>query len=193
MQNIDFYSGKETRVMNNSAILHDADNVARLDAMYRKEAYKNNKRASRMLSLIIALCIISFTTGLVLGLKFAAGSQAAIIDNQTAGVLSHMRSKVTAMMKQEERTERTAPKAVFPKNEYPFVIRIGRDFNVKESKEVSQFLSNNGHTVIVSQKNQNYKLFVGPYKSQNDADAAVKILRDYRKKGWFDRAEIVKR
>lgn len=193
MQNIDFYSGKETRVMNNPAILHDADNVARLDAMYRKEAHKNNKRASRMLSLIIALCIISFTTGLVMGLKFASGSQAAIIDNQTAGVLSNMRNKVTAMIKQEDRIERTAPKAVFPKNEYPFVIRIGRDFNIKESKEVSQFLSNNGHTVIVSQKNQSYKLFVGPYKSQSDADAAVKILRDYRKKSWFDRAEIVKR
>ncbi len=193
MQNIDVYSGKEARVLNNSAILQDADNVARLEAMYRKEAYKNNKRASRMLSLIIALCIISFTIGLVMGLKFASGSQTAIVDNQTAGVLSHMRSRVTAIMKQGERGERSDAKAVFPKNEYPFVIRIGRDFNIKESKEVSQFLSNNGHTIVISQKNQRHKLFVGPYKSLTDAEGGMKILRNYRKKSWFEKAEIVKR
>jgi preprotein translocase subunit SecF len=193
MQNIDFYSGKETRVMNNSAMLHDADNVARLDAMYRKEAYKNNKRASRMLSLIIALCIISFTTGLVMGLKFANGSNAAIIDSQTASALSTMRSRVSSMMKQEEQVTKNAPKAVFPKEEYPFVIRINRNFNEKESKEIAQFLSKNGHTVIISQKNQHYKLYVGPYKAQADVDAAVKVLRDYRKKNWFDKMEAVKR
>ncbi|MCX7678770.1 MAG: SPOR domain-containing protein [Spirochaetes bacterium] len=193
MQNIDFYSGKETRVVNNVAMLRDADNIARLDALYKKEAYKNKKRVSRLLSLIIALCIISFTTGLVMGIKFASGSNASLIDNTTAHLISGMRSKVAGAINSNVRTEKGAPKAVFPKEEYPYVIRLSKNFNSQESKEISQFLSKNGHTVIVSQKEKNYRLYVGPYKEQRDAESAIKLLQNYKKKNWFEKAEVIKR
>lgn len=193
MQNIDFYSGKESKIINNTAMLREADNVARLDALYRKEANRHKKRVSRILSFIVALCIISFTSGLILGIKFAGGERISLVDNKTAHMIEGMKNKVTEMITPNEQQNRIMPKEIFPKEEFPYVIRLGRSFNFKESKEISQYLSKNGHTVIVSQKDNNYRLYVGPYRKQRDADGALKLLHGYNKRSWFDKAEIIKR
>ncbi len=194
MQNMDFYAGKETRVMNHPMALQDADNVARLDAMYRKEADRNKKKASRMMSLIVGLCIISFTAGLVVGIKFAAGSQAQIIDDDTRRAVSQIGNRVTGLIPQTEQAAKAvAPKTVFPKNEYPFVIRLNRNYSQKASQEIAQFLSQRGHTVILSKIHNRYKVHVGPFRAQNEAESSIKQISEYDKSDWFDKIQIVKR
>lgn len=194
MQNMDFYAGKEARVMNHSMALQDADNVARLDAMYRKESDRNKKKASRMMSVIIGLCIISFTAGLVVGIKFAAGSQAQIIDDDTRHAVTQIGSRVSSLIPQPVQAGKAVtPKNMFPKNEYPYVIRMNRSYSQKESQEVAQYLSQRGHTVILSQKNNRYKLYVGPYKAQNEAESSIKQISEYNRNDWFNKSQVVKR
>lgn len=194
MQNMDFYSGKDARVMNQSMGLHDADNVARLDAMYRKESDRNKKKASRMMSVIVGLCIISFTAGIVVGIKFAAGSQAQIIDDDTRNAVTQIGSRVSNLIPQaQQNVKGVAPKNVFPKTEYPYVIRLNRQYAQKESQDVAQYLSQRGHTVILSKKNNRFAVYVGPYKAQNEAESSLKQIAEYRKSEWFDKTQVVKR
>jgi hypothetical protein len=194
MQNMDFYSGKEARVMNHSMGLHDADNVARLDAMYRKEADRNKKKASRMMSVIVGLCIISFTAGLIVGIKFAAGSQAQIIDDDTRNAVTQIGNRVSNLIPQATQPVKgVAPKNVFPKSEYPYVIRLNRQYVQKESQDVAQYLSQRGHTVILSKKNSRFAVYVGPYKAQNEAESSLKQISEYGRNEWFDKTQVVKR
>ncbi len=194
MQNMDFYSGRDARAMNNSMAIHDADNVARLDAMYRKEADRNKKRASRMMSLIIGLCIVSFTAGIAVGIKFAAGSQAQLIDDDTREAMSQIGSKVSNLIPHAEASVKgIAPKTVFPRSHYPYVIKLQKLYAHKESQEIARFLSQKGHTVILSQNAGKYKLYVGPYRVQNEAELALKRISEYDKAGWFDKLQVVKR
>jgi hypothetical protein len=78
MQNIDFYDGRNARILNQPLNMQEAEYYTRMDALHRSEADKNRHRASRMMSFIIGLCIISFTRTVV-GIKFASGSKAEIV------------------------------------------------------------------------------------------------------------------
>jgi hypothetical protein len=194
MQNMDFYSGKDSRVYNQSMGIQDADNVARLDAMYRKEADRNKKKASRMMSIIIGLCIISFTAGLVVGIKFASGAQTEIIDDNTRQAVTQIGSHVSNLISNGAVQEKnTAPKNVFPRDEYPFVIKLKKNYNVKDSREIAQFLSQKGHTVIVSNDKNRYKLYVGPFRDQGEAARTIQQISAYNQKEWFNKIQVVKR
>ena len=194
MQNMDFYSGKDSRVYNQSMGIQDADNVARLDAMYRKEADRNKKKASRMMSVIIGLCIISFTAGLIVGIKFASGAQSEIIDDNTRQAVTQIGSHVSNLISNGAVQEKnTTPKNVFPRDEYPFVIKLNKNYNVKDSREIAQFLSQKGHTVIVSNDKNRYKLYVGPFRDQGEAARTIQQISEYNQKEWFNKIQVVKR
>jgi len=63
----------------------------------------------------------------------------------------------------------------------------------KQSQDIAQFLSQRGHTVILSQKAGKYKLYVGPYRVQDEAESALKRISEYDKTGWFAKSQVVKR
>ena len=146
------------------------------------------------MSVIVGLCIISFTAGIVVGIKFAAGSQAQIIDDDTRNAVTQIGSRMSNLIPQaQQNIKGVAPKNVFPKHEYPYVIRLNRQYAQKESQDVAQYLSQRGHTVILSKKNNRFAVYVGPYKAQNEAETSLKQIAEYSKNEWFDKTQVVKR
>ncbi|MBN2039273.1 MAG: SPOR domain-containing protein [Spirochaetes bacterium] len=186
MQNYDFYSGKMTRELPPQFSREDPEYFARIANVSSKEESKKIKRASRILSLIIALCIVSFTTGLIVGIKFAAGSNKEIMDRQTKDAVNDIGHKVKELINERNDSSITSSvndKKMFSKEEYPYVIKIGKEYTKVKSQEIANIISNNGHTVILSKNDSAYKVFVGPYRNQTDARNALKEISSYRING----------
>ncbi len=196
MQNIDFYSGKNfNKQMSSPPNINENEYYSNFDDLHRRESDKNRKRASRMMSLIVGLCIVSFTAGLIIGIKFASRSSAQIVDDGTRKAVSDMKDRFTNIMVNSSVQKKNASdkKNIFPKEEYPFVIKLNNSFNEAQSQEIARFLSGRGHTVILSKYNSSYKIFVGPYKKQTAAESSIKKIKAYPKKDWFNGIQIVKR
>ncbi|MFH0977283.1 MAG: SPOR domain-containing protein [Spirochaetota bacterium] len=190
MQNLDFYSGKIMRDIPPQFSREDPEYFAKINV---KDEHKSMKRASRILSLIIALCIISFTSGLVVGIKFASGTNKQLVDQQTKEAVSGIGQKVSNLIKDAPETKANASsdeKKLFAKEDFPYIIKIGNQYNRTESQEIAGTISSHGHTVILSKDNGNYRIFVGPYRNQEDAFKAFKQVKTYSIKS---NAVIVKR
>ena len=197
MQNIDFYDGNSAKNINKSAPFQDAEYYTRMDAVNRKEVDRNRKKASRMMSFIVGLCIISFTTGLVVGIKFTSGPQAQIVDPETRKAVSHLRDRVTNMVNaapvsvQKQQTE--SGQKVFPRSRYPFVLRMDGKFTERKSRDIAKYLSGKGHTVILSKINNSYHIYVGPYEDRGAAESSLKQVRQYPRGNLFTGLQIVRR
>ena len=193
MQNLDFYSGKVVRDFPPQFNREDPEYFARLARNSSKEEHKSMKKASRILSLIIALCIVSFTTGIVVGIKFASGSNKQLVDQQTREAVTGLGQKVTNLIKETPGAaadSAEAEKKLFAKEVFPYIIKIGNQFSKSESQQIAGIISGQGHTVILSKDNGAYKIFVGPYRNQDDALENLTKIKTYPLKST---AVVIKR
>lgn len=190
MQNIDFYQGKTARMIPQNFERPDPELYSRMAAGFSREDDKKRRKATRMISLIAALCIISFTAGLAIGIKFAGGSQKEIVDEETFRAVSNIGKKVGGFVSGQNGE---TGKKLFPRSEYPFVIMIGTDYTRHESRNIAGILSGKGHTVIISRHENKYRLYTGPYKTVDEAQASLKGITAYNDKALPQKISIVKR
>lgn len=178
MQNIDFYEGNTVKPLSPQFDSYDMEYFSRLSNNHLKEEERSRKRASRIIFIIGALCIISFTTGLIVGLKFAGGHNKVIVDDQTYNAVKNLQSKMSSFMTEQKHD--ISVNESFPVQEYPFVIKIGKEHSLDKSKIAASFLSGKGHTVIISKSNNGHiNLYTGPYRSMDDAKISLNTISSY--------------
>jgi preprotein translocase subunit SecF len=153
---------------------------------------KARRRASRMIFLIVSLCIICFTAGMGIGIKFAGGADKQIVDSSTYEAMNKIKSKLTGAAADQDGKSATA-KEQFPASDYPFALRVGSEHKKTEAKEIANFLSTKGHRVILSQNNDDYKIFIGPFANQAQAETTLKKLDTYKKYSISGSCSIIKR
>src|SRR5208337_3829025 len=103
MQNIDFYERKNSRAATPHLDDFSPEYFPRLAQKATREADRIRKKASRTFFLISSLCIISFTIGIVIGIKFAGGAPREIMDKNTFAAMTDMGKKISTIV-----TENTA-------------------------------------------------------------------------------------
>ena len=195
MQNIDFYDGRHLRdypPQFDKYDKFDMEYFSKNAGVAERESERSHKRATKIITLIGALIIISFTTGLVVGIKFASGGERKIVDEHTLNAVNNIGGKVFDTVKDITGNLKPANK-LYPKNEYPFVIQFGKEYSETDLKPVAQFLSSKGHTVIVLKNNQNFKIFTGPYKTEADAKKSLSEISLYKQYAFSANAQIIKR
>ncbi len=196
MQNIDFYSGNTRREAPPQYGTDNPEFFAKLSKVHTREEERSMKKATRMLFLITALCIISFTTGLVIGIKFANGSKKEIMDEQTKKTVGNIGKKVANLINEGTVSELNAApvkKNLFSKAEFPYVIRVPKDFNKARSQEIANYLSSKGQTVILSKSNGRYNIFIGPYRDRMDAELSLNKIKSFSNGAHLSNAVIIKR
>ena len=92
-----------------------------------------------------------------------------------------------------ESAESTQAKFLYPKNDYPFVIRIGDKYTARQSKDIANYLSKKGHTIIISKSEEMYRIYSGPFKTGDDAKLSLQKINNYTDNLWFKSAVIIKR
>lgn len=197
MQNIDFHN---RRLAKNFPAQYaqfeprDPEYFSQLSENYHHDEERGRKKANRMMSLIIALCIISFTCGLVTGIKFTSGSNREIVDKRTREAVSDFGKRMSSIVNErasaQVKTEPAEKKDLFPRDKYPYVIKIGGEFSKTQSLEIAQALNAGGHTVILSKHRENYRIYTGPFKTQRDAENSLKKITSNSNKAWFQKAHI---
>lgn len=196
MQNIDFYSGKTARDLPPQFNRADPEYFARLAKVQSREDEKSMKRATRMLFLIAALCIISFTTGLVIGIKFVSGSKKEIVDEQTRRAVDDIGKKVAGIIKDTTTTDLNAApvsEKLFAREQFPYTIQIPGDFSRPESREIANSLSSKGQTVIIAKNNGKFRIYLGPYRDNEEAENSLKEIKGFSNEGYLSEAVIVRR
>jgi hypothetical protein len=197
MQNMDFHTRRPAKNFPMQLDIQDPEYFTRLSNNHHREQDCTRKRASRMMSFIIALCIVSFTAGLVIGIKFSSGSRNEIVDEHTKKMMTDIGSKMSSFISEDASAETSQEhpkgKNVFPRDEYPYAVRLGGELDKTKSQEIATFLSGKGHTVILAKNNQSYRLYIGPFREKKEAEISLKKITAYQNKDWFDNATIVKR
>ena len=192
MQNMDFYEGRHLRDIPSQFDRVDPEYFTRGSMLNGRDQDFHRKKATGMFTIITALVIISFTTGLVIGIKFAGGSERKIVDDRTMNAVSNISARMSEAIKDTASQGKPASE-VYPKAEYPFVIQLSKEYAEGEIKTVAQFLSAKGHTVIVSQNNGAFRIFTGPYKTEVDAKKSLSEISLYKQYAISTNAQIVKR
>ncbi len=193
MQNMDFYNGKYIRETSPIFEKSDPEYFSRTTRGLEKDSRNQEKKAVRMLTLIFSLVIVAFTTGLVLGIKFAGGSDKKIVDDRTASAVNDLGEKVSKLVQDINITQKPADK-LYPSKEYPYVIQLDNSFRQKDFKPVATYLSHHGHTVIISKMGENsYKLYTGPYKTKDEARKNLNKFSGYKEYALQNQAKIIKR
>ncbi len=192
MQNMDFYDGRHLRDLPPQFDKFDSEYFSRTSGSVERENEKSRKKATRIITMIAALIIISFTTGLVIGIKFAGGAERKIVDDHTLSAMNNIGDKMSDMVKDVTGNAKPANQ-IYPKVEFPFVIQLGKEYSETDLKPVAQFLSSKGHTVIVSKNKQSFKIFTGPYKSESDARKSLSEISLYKQYAISTNAQIIKR
>jgi len=192
MQNMDFYDGRHLRDLPPQFDKFDTEYFSRTSGSVERENDKSRKKATRIITMIAALIIISFTTGLIIGIKFAGGAERKIVDDHTLSAMNNLGERMSDAVKDVTGNSKPANQ-IYPKVEYPFVIQLGKEYNEADLKPVAQFLSSKGHTVIVSKNNQNFKIFTGPYKTESDARKSLSEISLYKQYAIATNAQIIKR
>ncbi len=193
MQNIDFYERKNIRIVppqfNDS---YDPEFLPRMAQNTPREMERVRKKASRIFFLITSLCIISFTAGIIIGIKFSGGTQRDIMDKKTYNAVADIGRSFSLF--NTEKTAGSLPRENhFPKSSYPYVIRITSDYDHETSQKIAGFLSRRGHTVILARNNARYRIFIGPYRNNTDAGEALKKINAYQKYSLAENTRIIKR
>lgn len=171
----------------------DTEFFSRTSKVHDMEMERTRKKAVRLLSFVTALIIISFTTGLVMGIKFAGDAERKIVDESTYNAVTNISTRLSDMVKEAGSASAKPADMVYPKSDFPYVILVGKDYNEIEFKPVAQYLSSKGHTVIVSKNEGNYRLFTGPYKTEGDARKALSEISLYKEDPFPANAQIIKR
>jgi preprotein translocase subunit SecF len=192
MQNMDFYDGRHLRDLPPQFDKFDTEFFSRTSGSVERENEKARKKATKMITLIVGMVIVSFTTGLVLGIKFAGGAERKIVDDRTLNAMNNIGEKMSEAVKDITGNAKPANQ-IYPKVEYPFVIQLGKEYSETDLKPVAQFLSSKGHTVIVSKNEQNFKIFTGPYKTEIDARKSLSEISLYKQYAIATNAQIIKR
>ncbi len=196
MQNIDFYSGNNPHNQNTPDFTpNDPEYFSRMASINKHSEIKRYKKTHRLISLIIGLCIISFTIGLIIGIKFV-NDKKEIMDQYTKKKMNTLGSQVSQFIKEKipgEETNIQNTNTIYPKLQFPYVIRLGKNYNLNKSKEIADFLNPRGHTIIITQHNNKYRLFTGPYKSRESAELYLKKLQVYKINNWYNNALVLKR
>ncbi|MCL1865104.1 MAG: SPOR domain-containing protein [Spirochaetes bacterium] len=192
MQNIDLYAGKYLRDYHPQFDKFDMEYFSKNAGVAERESEKSHKRATKIITLIVALIIVSFTTGLVVGIKFASGGERKIVDEYTLNAVNNIGGRVFDTVRDFSGNLRPTNQ-IYPKNEYPFVIQLAKEYNKTELKSVTQFLGSKGHTVIVLESNKNFKIFTGPYKTEADAKKSLSEISLYKQYAVSANAQIIKR
>lgn len=199
MQDMDLYSRRNIKNSPPSFEAQDPEYFSRMTNTHQNEVERSRKKANRMMSLIIGLCIISFTLGLVVGIKFAGGSQNELVDKHTRKAVSDIGKKMTSLVNEdsaaaaETASDSNKGKNTFPKEEYPYIIRVGTEFDKVQAHDIANQLSKNGHTVILAKNNQNFKIYIGPFKLKKDAEISLKKISSSPDSKWAENTLILKR
>ena len=188
MQNFDFYDKNTSRNIPPHYDTQDAEYFSRLSSKHIKDQEKTRKRASRMIFLIAALCIISFTGGLILGIKFASGSEKEILDKNTVNAMKGLKNKVSNLISPSEK-KNIKVKNAFPKDNYPFVVKLDGVFDQNSIKTVSYYLIKKGHTVIQSKQN----IYIGPFSTVDRAKTERDKIISYNHRFLKKTPVIIKR
>ena len=198
MQNIDLYEGRHLRNFpprfDNYDIFDkfDMEYFSKNAGLAERESEKSQKRATKIITLIVALIIISFTTGIVVGIKFASGGERSIVDEHTLNAVNTIGGRVFDTIR-DIRGNITPASKVYPKNEYPYIIQLGKEYNEADLNQAAQFLGSKGHTVIVFKSNEKFKIFTGPYKTEADAKKSLSEISLYNQYDVSTNAKIITR
>jgi len=195
MQNIDLYEGKHLRDFPPQFDRYDKFNMeyfSKNSEIAERENERSHKKAAKIITLIGALIIISFTIGLAVGIKFGSGGERKIVDDHTLNAMNSIGERVFDTV-QNIRSNARPVNNVYPPKEYPFVIQLGKEYSETDLKSVTQFLSSKGHTVIIAKNNQNFKIFTGPYKTEADAKKSLSEISLYKQYSISTNAQIIKR
>ena len=157
------------------------------------EAIKNGEKKrtgnfNRTLTIASALCIISFTIGLVMGIKIAGDPNKPIVDEKTMQAVNDLKSLVSS---NPANVKSTAD--IYPKDEYPFAIKITEPMALDQSKSAADLLSKKGHTVILSKQGEEYSLFIGPFKTRESAENSLQKITEYKEYAFCRNPVVIKR
>lgn len=192
MQNIDFYERKNIRVAAPQFSDFNPEYLPRVAQNTPREVERVRKKASRTFFLISCLCIISFTAGIVIGIKFAGGAQKEIMDRNTVTAVTDWGKKFSSLL--TDNSIASGQKAnPFPKNDYPYVIKVNSEYDYEDSKSIAGYLSKKGHTVILTKYNDRFKIYIGPYKNSADAQEALKKISAFQKYSLAENVRVIKR
>ena len=172
MQNMDLYSGHSNNAHKMpSFTVYESDFFNRVREKPLVEQDRFSKKASRIIFIIAALCIVTFTTGLVVGLKFAGGKNTPIVDPATSELISKGVSSVSNMMSKDSGQTKS-----YPVSEFPFLLRIGSSYTKDKATELANYVHTKGYvakgSVVFLPKDKGnsnlYNIYVGPYKSESE-------------------------
>ncbi|HPA63338.1 MAG TPA: SPOR domain-containing protein [Spirochaetota bacterium] len=156
------------------------------------EVIKNNEKKhgnfNRTLTIAAALCIISFTAGMVVGIKFTGDPNKPIVDEKTMQAVNELKSLVS---KNPDQIQSTSD--VYPKEEYPFAVKINETMSLDDSKKAADALSKRGHTVILAKNGEDYNLFIGPFKTMENAESSLQKIREYKEYAFCRNSVVIKR
>ena len=170
---MDLYSGHNSNIHKMpSFTAYESDFFNRVKEKPPVEHGRFSKKASRIIFVIAAICIVSFTTGLVLGLKFAGGKNTPIVDEATSELISKGVSSVSNIMNKDSGQTKS-----YPVSEFPFLLRIGNSYTKDKATEVANYVHTKGYvakgSVVFLPKDKGngslYNIYVGPYKSESEA------------------------
>jgi len=172
MQNIDLYSGNNNTYKMPPPVTHGADFFSKMREKTPVEQDRLSKKTSRIIFVIAALCIVTFTTGLVVGLKFAGGKNTPIVDETTSELISKGVSSVSNMINKD-----SGKTGSYPASEFPFLLRIGTSYTKDKATELANYIYVKGYVakgsvVFLPKDKENsslYNVYVGPYKSESEA------------------------
>lgn len=196
MQDMDLYTGKQNSYFVPQFDTADPDYFARAGEMREHDAAKSHNHATRLIAFVAALCIISFTTGLVTGIKFAGGKDKELIDPHTKQAVSSLGQRVTGAQPAAaaaEPDQSAANVKSYPKADFPWVIRIGNEFSKDKVTELANALSAKGHTMVISKYEQNFRLYAGPFRTKESAELSLQKIKGYNDSRWQNNAVILKR
>jgi hypothetical protein len=193
MQNFDFFTGTPSRSHNSSYDNREVDLLLRDNSTnFFHDKDKQKKTAAFMALVICTVAIISFTSGLVVGLKYGDKDK-PIIDETTQRSISNLKAKVFDSDK-ELNKQSTRTKNSLSIDDYPFAIRVSGEFDIKNSQSIAEVLSTKGHTVILAKTDSSkYKVFVGPYKTHDEALKILKTLDTNEDTKHLAKMNIIKR
>ena len=204
MQDFDLYTGKQNQNFTPRFDTVDPDYFTRMNDFMHREETRSHKKGSRILAFVAGLCIVAFTAGLVIGIKFAGGSNKELVDPHTRQAVSALGQKVasigdsasstttdstgatsqTTPAVQQDASAGTPVKDAYPKTDYPFVIRIGHEFAKEKANEVISLLSSKGNNVIVAKSDNGFKVYAGPFRTMESAEISLQKIRGYNDNRW---------
>jgi hypothetical protein len=196
MQDMDLYTGKQSSFFVPQFDTADPDYFTRSGETREHDAVKSHKKATRLIAFVAALCIISFTTGLVTGIKFAGGKDKPLIDPHTQQAVSSLGQRVAGFQAgtpAEAAEPAVSAKQSYPKADFPWVIRIGNEYSKDRASELANVLSAKGHSMVISKYEQNFRLYAGPFKTKESAELSLQKIKGYNDSRWQNNAVILKR